>query len=98
MAFSCALAILGGLYISALNSKTAHFFSWPGKLSYGCYLWHPSLIVLLMPFLVSAGGFWAFIGLVTIVCFFAFLSYRYFEVPSNRRIRFRFNIKPSLNE
>ncbi len=98
MAMSCAMVILGGLHIPALNSKTVQFFSWPGKLSYGCYLWHPSLIVLLMPFLVSIGGFWAFIVLVIMVCLFAWVSYKYFEVPVNRRIRFWFKLKPSLSE
>jgi peptidoglycan/LPS O-acetylase OafA/YrhL len=98
MAVSCAMAILGGLYIPALNSKTAHLLSWPGKLSYGCYLWHPTLIVLLMPFLVSTGGFWAFVFFVIAVCFFAFLSYKGFEIPVNHRIRSWFKLKPSLSE
>ena len=98
MAVSCALVILGGLPVPSLNSKTADFLSWPGKLSYGCYLWHPTLIVFLMPFLVSSGGFWAFVYLVIAVCFFAFLSYRGFEVPVNHRIRFWFKLKPSFSE
>jgi peptidoglycan/LPS O-acetylase OafA/YrhL len=98
MAFSCALVILSGLHISALNSKTAHLLSWPGKLSYGCYLWHPTLIVLLMPFLIPVGGFCAFLGLVIGVCLFTWVSYQCFEVPVNHRVRFWFKLKPSLSE
>jgi peptidoglycan/LPS O-acetylase OafA/YrhL len=97
VALCCALVILGGLHIPVFESKTAHFLSWPGKLSYGCYLWHASLIVFLMPVLVSLGGLLAFICLVGAVSFFAFLSYRYFEVPANHRIRAWFKLKPSLN-
>ncbi|HXL72204.1 MAG TPA: acyltransferase [bacterium] len=95
MAASCALVLLGGLHVPALFSKTAQVLSWPGKLSYGCYLWHPTLIFLLMPILVPMGGFWGFIFLVLVVSFFAFLSYRYFEVPVNHRIRAWFKLKPS---
>jgi peptidoglycan/LPS O-acetylase OafA/YrhL len=95
MAVSCALVLLGGLHIPALFSKTAHVLSWPGKLSYGCYLWHPTIIFLLMPILVPMGGVWGFIFLVLVVSFFAFLSYRYFEVPVNYQIRAWFKLKPS---
>ena len=95
MAVSCALVLLGGLHVPALFSKTAQVLSWPGKLSYGCYLWHPTIIFLLMPILVPMGGLWGFIFLVLAVSFFAFLSYRYFEVPVNYRIRAWFKLKPS---
>lgn len=98
LAISCALTILGGLYVPLFNSKATQFLSWPGKFSYGCYLWHPTLIVLLMPVLVSLGGLWGLIYLVLAVFFFAFLFYRYFEVPVNHQIRAWFNLKPSLSE
>jgi len=97
MAVGCALVILGGLHVPIFNSKVAHILSWPGKLSYGCYLWHPTVMFLLMPVLVSLGGLWGLIYLVLAVSFFAFLSYRYFEVPVNRRIRAWFKLKPSLS-
>jgi len=95
MAFSCALVILGGLPISTLNSKAAQILSWPGKLSYGCYLWHPTIMFLLMPGLMAAGGLEGFGCLVVIVFLFAYLSYRYFEVPVNHMIRGWFKLKPA---
>ena len=98
VAASCALVILGGLHIPALFSKTAQILSWPGKLSYGSYLWYTSVMFLIMPVLVSLGGVLGLIYLISTVFFFAFLSYRYFEVPVNRRIRAWFDLKPSPSE
>ncbi len=96
LAINCALVVLSGLHVPVLFSKAAHILSWPGKLSYGCYLWHPTIIFLLMPMLMSLGGLESFGYLATAVCFFAFLSYRYFEVPVNHWIRGCFKLKPSL--
>jgi peptidoglycan/LPS O-acetylase OafA/YrhL len=98
LAISCALAILGGLHVSFLFSETAQILSWPGKLSYGCYLWHPTIMFLLMPGLMAVGGLGSLGYLVTGVFLFAFLSYRYFEVPVNHRIRAWFKLNPSLKE
>ena len=96
VATSCALAILGGLHVPFFFSKTAQIFSWPGKLSYGCYLWHPTIMFLLMPGLMAVGGVGSLGCLVVGVFLFAFLSYRYFEVPVNRWIRGWFKLSPSL--
>jgi peptidoglycan/LPS O-acetylase OafA/YrhL len=52
---------------------------------------------LLMPVLMTLNGLLGVAYLVIVVTFFAFLSYRYFEVPVNRRIRGWFNLKPSVN-
>jgi peptidoglycan/LPS O-acetylase OafA/YrhL len=95
LSLGCALVILGGLHLSLLNSSGAAFLSWPGKLSYGCYLWNPSLIFILMPFLVRIGGLEALLFLFLFVWIFAFVSYTYFEMPMNNRIRAAFKLKPS---
>jgi peptidoglycan/LPS O-acetylase OafA/YrhL len=96
LATSCALAVLGGLHVPFLFSKAAQILSWPGKLSYGCYLWHPTIMFLLMPGLMAVGGLGSLGCLVVGVFLFAFLSYRYFEVPVNHRIRAWFKLNPSL--
>jgi len=98
VAGSCALVIVGGLHIPVLFSKAAQVLSWPGKLSYGSYLWFTSVMFLIMPVLVSLGGVLGLIYLFLTVFFFAFLSYRFFEVPVNRRIRAWFDLKPSPSE
>jgi peptidoglycan/LPS O-acetylase OafA/YrhL len=95
MAISCALVILGGLHLPLFNSKIAQILSWPGKLSYGCYLWHPTIMFLMMPVLVALGHWEICLYLIVAVILFSFISYRFFEVPANRWIRVRFKIKPS---
>jgi peptidoglycan/LPS O-acetylase OafA/YrhL len=95
LAIGCALVILGGINLPAFNSTWASLLSWPGKLSYGCYLWHPTLIFVFLPFLAQKGGMRALGLLLVFVWIFAFISYRYFEVPMNYRIRSFFNLKPS---
>jgi peptidoglycan/LPS O-acetylase OafA/YrhL len=95
MAAGCALTILGGLYMPGLNTSLVRAFSWPGKLSYGCYLWHPTIIFLLIPVLTALGGLWGLAYLLVSVWFFAFISYKCFEIPLNNRIRAFFGLKPS---
>ena len=95
LALSCAFAILGGLHSSLFQTRWAQVLSWPGKLSYGCYLWHPSFIVLLMSLLVWMGGLQGLTVLFLTVFSFAYLSYRYYEMPVNRKIRSWFSVAPS---
>ena len=95
LAVSCAMTILGGLHISWLNSGWAEMLSWPGKLSYGCYLWHPTLMFLLIPLLGWMGGLRALLFFLVFVWAFAHLSYKYFELPLNNRVRALFGLKPS---
>jgi peptidoglycan/LPS O-acetylase OafA/YrhL len=95
MAMGCGLIILGGYHLRAFHNLPARILSWPGKLSYGCYIWHPTVLFLLLPLLFQLGGLRALLFLFLCVWFFAFLSYRYFEVPVNVRIRSIFGIKPS---
>ncbi len=95
LAMGCALAILGGLHLPFLNSKWGSLLSWPGKLSYGCYLLHPAVIFVLLPLLAWTGGLGALLLLLAGVWTAAYFSYYYFEVPVNHRIRTLFNLKPS---
>jgi peptidoglycan/LPS O-acetylase OafA/YrhL len=95
LALGCALVLLGGLHVRWMGSDLVRTLSWPGKLSYGFYLWHPTITFLLMPFLMVIGGFGCFVYLWVAVFFFAFLSYRFFEVPVNGWIRSWFGLKAS---
>lgn len=98
MATGCAMVILGGMSLSFFNSDIASVLSWPGKLSYGCYLWHATFIYLFMPLWAWLGGLSAFTVLLILVLVFSYFSYEYFEVPANRRIRAWFKLKPSTTE
>jgi len=93
MAMGCALVILGGIHLPIFNSKIAETISWPGKLSYGCYLWHQTIIFLFMPLWAWLGGLSAFSVLLIFVLVFSYISYEYFEVPINHRIRGWFELE-----
>lgn len=81
------LFLLGALNTRFSNSKFLVPFSLPGKLSYGLYLLHSTVLLLLwrvFPVLNEFIGFFVFAGIATGI---AYLSYRYFEVPSNIFLR-----------
>jgi len=95
LAMGCAVVLLGGMHLPALNSAWGSFLSWPGKLSYGCYLWHPTLIFLTLPLLARMGGLRALGLLVLFVLGFSYISYKFFELPINHKIRSFFAIRSS---
>jgi peptidoglycan/LPS O-acetylase OafA/YrhL len=98
MAVGCALVILGGIHLPFFNTKLAETLSRPGKLSYGSYLWHQTIIFVLMPLWAWLGGLSAFTVLFIIVLSFSYISYEYFEVPVNHHIRAWFKLKRSTTE
>jgi peptidoglycan/LPS O-acetylase OafA/YrhL len=79
--------LLGGLFLKGFESRKWRWIASYGKLSYGLYLLHTTVLYFLWPFFIGLGmnlGFLLFIitsGLV------AALSYRYFEKPLNLKIR-----------
>jgi peptidoglycan/LPS O-acetylase OafA/YrhL len=88
----CASIILGSLLLRSFNSIFCHFISWPGKFSYGCYVWQAITMFLFWNELVRIGHFGALalylFGTWSIACF----SYFSFEIPMNKLIRKLFNI------
>jgi peptidoglycan/LPS O-acetylase OafA/YrhL len=98
MAMGCALVILGGIHLPFFNTKLAETLSRPGKLSYGCYLWHQTIIFVFMPLWAWLGGLSAFTVLLIFVLILSYFSYEYFEVPANHRIRAWFKLKRSPTE
>lgn len=69
------------------DSLLARIFSikplvWLGKRSYGIYLWHYPLLLLMNPVSdISAKPWWAYVAQVVIVVVAAELSYRFIETP-----------------
>ena len=87
LASGCGLFVLGGMALPAFTRSFWRLVSWPGHLSYGCYLWHPTLMFLLMPFLAWIRDLPAFFLLLAAVVFFSYFSFSWFEQPFNFRIR-----------
>lgn len=98
LALSCAVAVLGGLHSGLFRSRWAEILSWPGKLSYGCYLLHPTFVALLMPLCIWMGGLESLVFLFLTVFLFAYFSYHFYEVKMNHRVRGWFGMSPSKTE
>jgi peptidoglycan/LPS O-acetylase OafA/YrhL len=85
--------LLGGLHWPIWESKLLVPFSLPGQYSYGLYLLHMLVFYLFFPWLIHFNVFLAF-GLFTLIAtLIAGLSYHFFELPANLRIREFFRLK-----
>ncbi len=90
-----ALFILGGLHVQLFRHRPMEILSWPGKLSYACYLWHSAFLFLFWPLLGKIGGMDSLFVFMAGVWAMAYVSYRWFELPWNKRIRSCFGVPPS---
>jgi peptidoglycan/LPS O-acetylase OafA/YrhL len=95
LALSCALMILGGSRDEWFKGSFWKLISWPGKFSYGCYLLHMTALFIFWNVYGQINPFAALSLFMISTWLLAYLSYRYFEVPANVRIRAAFNIKSS---
>jgi peptidoglycan/LPS O-acetylase OafA/YrhL len=95
LAVGCGVFILGGVNSGLERSPFLRFLSFPGRLSYGLYLWHSLILVAFWPWVLEA-GLWAGPFLFVLLVYLgAEASYRSFEVPANRLIREIFGFPPS---
>jgi peptidoglycan/LPS O-acetylase OafA/YrhL len=95
VAIGCALVLLSGLEMKTFEKPFWKWLSRPGRLSYGGYLWHVTILYFVMPLVVPWGGLPALFGWMLVVWIWCSLSYRWFEQPMNRRVRSWFKIGPS---
>lgn len=95
LASACGLFILGGLCSTLEHRPFLRVLSFPGRLSYGLYLWHCILLMVLWPFVLKAGHWVGPLLFILAVLLWSEASYRFFEIPANRHIRKWFNLPPS---
>src|SRR5665213_555125 len=81
------LFLFGGLNLEFFNSSLFKVLAYPGKLSYGMYLWHSLVLFLLQEFVFRFDTITAFAFFVLATVFLSSLSYYLFEMPLNRQIR-----------
>jgi peptidoglycan/LPS O-acetylase OafA/YrhL len=79
--------LLGGLQLDFFESKAWGWLAFPGKLSYGCYLWHPLMLLFLAPWLLRMNFTEALLVFALTTTWVSSISYFFFEQPANRWVR-----------
>jgi peptidoglycan/LPS O-acetylase OafA/YrhL len=81
------LLVLGGIHLDFLGARTLAPLAWPGVLCYGGYLLHPLMFYFLWPVLTGLNEWLAFFLLAGVTFTVAWLVYRIFEWPMNKKVR-----------
>ena len=81
----CALIILFG----TVDTRVGRVLSTPilvrvGLVSYGAYLWHAPAFAFVRYWYSSETSSWVFLGLIPVVFFIAWLSWKFIELPVRR--------------
>jgi peptidoglycan/LPS O-acetylase OafA/YrhL len=82
-----SMALLGLLQGGWREHLIVRWAAEPGRLSYGLYLWHIALLYFTAPYIKNLPWSIAFSIYVVATFGWAFLSYRFYELPLNRAIR-----------
>jgi peptidoglycan/LPS O-acetylase OafA/YrhL len=86
------------LLLGLLNQGTKDIWllrplTWPGRYSYGLYLFHATTLYFLHPYIRPLPTWEAFLIYAVTTTLVAAFSYKYFEMPCNHWIRKRFGEK-----
>lgn len=81
------LLLLGSLHQGWFEGRLFNLLSLPGRLSYGIYLIHVLILYLIWGLLSGMNLLWAGMIFTGLTLAAAYVSYRFFEMPMNRRIR-----------
>jgi peptidoglycan/LPS O-acetylase OafA/YrhL len=84
--------LLGAIHLDFFESKKLWLLSLPGKVSYGAYLLHSFVLYFLWDFLSKTDINLGFLVYFSSTIALAWISYRFFEVPLNARIRGLFGV------
>lgn len=84
------LFLLGALHLRFFEGGPWPWLGWPGRMSYGVYLYQCSVICVLFPFLTGLNAFASFLTAALAVWAVAALSFYLYERPANLFIRKRF--------
>lgn len=93
IALSSFLFLLGGLHVPFFESKYLRVLSWPGKYSYGNYLFQAVMFYCLYPVMARMEVLAAFGLFAAVTTAFSAASYHFFELPVNMKIRKMFGLK-----
>jgi peptidoglycan/LPS O-acetylase OafA/YrhL len=87
LAASLFLLVLGGVNLDIFDSAWLRPLAYPGKISYGMYLWHALVLFCFTEFIYRFDTYisFAIFGLLTIAL--GALSYYLYELPLNHRVR-----------
>lgn len=72
------------------DSRGVGWLTYPGQLSYGGYVLHATMLFLLWPVLGRYNVWLDFVLYASATLLLAAVVYRYFEVPTNQRVRRRY--------
>jgi len=87
------LFLLGGIHLKGLQSRWWRPLTFPGELSYGCYLLHGVTLYFLWPYLPGLHKFKAFGLYVMVTVAVSYLTFTLIEMPAARAIRKRFELR-----
>jgi peptidoglycan/LPS O-acetylase OafA/YrhL len=93
ISFGCFLFLLGGLHLKFFESKFLRWLAIPGRLSYGCYLFHQAVIFLLLPVFLKISSWFSLVLLVAVTVAFAQVSFVFIERPANHLVRKLFGVR-----
>lgn len=87
MALGTGFCLLGFLNQGWTGVGILRPLTWPGRYSYGLYLFHSVSLYFLHPFIRPLPT-WVAFGIYTVATtVVAAVSFRYFETPSNHKVR-----------
>ena len=87
LAMALCLFLAGALHLEFFESRALTWLSWLGQASYGAYLLQAFGLYLAYPLIENLNPLWAFLIFTVFMTLLAQVSYRYFEIPLNFRVR-----------
>ncbi len=81
------LFLLGILAFDIPQNRLSRTLCLPGKVSYGMYVWHPTVLYFCWNYIGQNNPWLAFSSFFILTTIFSLASYTFFEKPTNRWVR-----------